>query len=211
MAALPLWRAAYASTHSNDAATPRPHFVSVAVPQNVLELALRVIESADHAGLPFAIIDKQAARIVVYRSDGTLAGVSAALLGQTPGDQSVPGVGERAQSGSMVGGDRTTPAGRFDSEPGRNLSGEPVVWIDYASALAIHRLRAGPSRQKRAMHLATASVSDKRLTDGCVVVPPAFYLTVVQPTLGLGRSVVYVMPEDRTWNGAWRDFAARGL
>ena len=52
-----------------------------------LDLARQVLESADHRSLPFAIVDKQAARILVFRNDGSLAGVSPALLGQTVGDQ----------------------------------------------------------------------------------------------------------------------------
>ena len=73
-----------------------------------LDLARQVLESADHRSLPFAVIDKQAARILVFRSDGSLAGVSPALLGQTVGDQSVPGVGERTRSGRLRSADRTT-------------------------------------------------------------------------------------------------------
>jgi hypothetical protein len=47
----------------------------------------------------------------------------------------------------------------------------------------------------RARRLATPSPSDNRVSAGCVVVPVEFYATVVQPLLGLGRGVVYVMPE----------------
>ncbi len=160
-------------------------------------LARQVIATADHRGLPFAIVDKQAAQIAVYRADRTLAGVSAALLGQDPGDEIAPGVGERAQSRSLRPGDRTTPAGRFVSETGRNDAGEPVVWIDYAAALSIHRLRAGPGQSERARRLASAGAAEKRFSAGCVVVPVAFYEGVVMPVLGRGRAVIYVMPEVR--------------
>ena len=160
-----------------------------------LDLARQVLESADHRSLPFAVIDKQAARILVFRSDGSLAGVSPALLGQTVGDQSVPGVGERTRSGRLRSADRTTPSGRYVSEPGHNLQGEPIVWIDYANALAIHRLRPGRAAERRAQRLASMNAAEMRISAGCVVVPVAFYEAVVQPLLGHGRGVVYVMPE----------------
>ena len=133
--------------------------------------------------------------LFVYRADGTLAGASPALLGRTRGDHSVAGVGERTQSGRLRPGDDTTPAGRFETEPGRNNAGESIVWIDYAAALAIHRLRPGPGMSDRAHRLATPGPHDNRASAGCVVVPAEFYATVVQPLLGQSRGVVYVMPE----------------
>lgn len=181
-------------------ASPRPtveaaHPATAAVPPAVRKLAQQVLDSGDHRKQPFAIVDKQAAVIVVYRGDGTLAGASSVLLGQSVGDESVPGVGERAQRRSLRDGDRTTAAGRFASEPGRTMAGDAVVWIDYGNALSIHRLRRGPSWERRAQGLASTSPQEKRLSDGCVVVHEAFYESVVQPVLGQGRGVVYVMPE----------------
>lgn len=163
--------------------------------------ATRLIEwvtgSGDHRGRPFAVVDKRAARIHVFDRSGRLAGTSPVLLGQTWGDDTVPGVGERAQSGQVGEDERTTPAGRFDAAPGRNLSGEHVVWADYASAFAIHRLRPGRSFAARATRLASDSPEDNRASLGCVVVPVAFYEQVVEPVLGASRSVVYVLPESR--------------
>jgi hypothetical protein len=155
------------------------------------------LESADPAGLPFAIVDKKDARMYVFERGGRLSGVSSVLLGQTPGDGSAPGVGEHTQAGAVPVGERTTPAGRFQSEPGLNLNGEGVVWVDYGAALAIHRLRPGASRQEREARLASATPLDNRASLGCVVVPPDFYDEVVQPLLGRNRGVIYVLPEER--------------
>lgn len=165
-------------------------------------LAKWVKSSGDHAGLPYALVDKREARIYVFHADGRLAGTSAALIGETPGDHTVEGVGARAQTGSVRRDERTTPAGRFVSEPGRNLKGEHVVWADYASAFAIHRLRPGGSYKMRAMSLESPTPGDNRQSLGCVVVPVAFYTKVVEPVLGRSRSVVYVMPETRR-AGEW--------
>ena len=172
-----------------------PAFTPAATDALEPSLAQRILASADHRGLPFAIVDKMAATLTVYRADGRLVGTTPALLGQTPGDRSVPGVGERAQSGQLRADDRTTPAGRFVSEPGHNLAGEAIVWIDYPSALAIHRVRPGRSQERRVQGLASPDARDRRLSAGCVVVPEAFFDAVVKPVLGRGPGVVYVMPE----------------
>ena len=67
----------------------------------------------------------------MYHQDGAFAGASTVLLGLTPGDGSATGVGQRTQAGKLEVADRTTPAGRFESLPGKNLAGEHVMWIAY--------------------------------------------------------------------------------
>lgn len=164
---------------------------------NAGELYTWVLRSRDHDSRPFAIVDKRRARLHVFDAEGRLVGTTAVLLGSTRGDEIVPGVGERAQRGEVRWDERTTPAGRFVSSPGENVAGEHVVWVDYDSAFAIHRLRPGRAFKSRELRLATPTPSDKRVSEGCVVVPVPFYEQVVQPVLGTGVSVVYVMPETR--------------
>lgn len=178
-----------------------------ALPSAVKDLASHIAHLADNGGLPFAVVDKQAAMLMVYRRNGGLAGVTTVLLGLTPGDRSSPGVGARAQDGRLTIADRTTPAGRFESEPGHNLSGEHVVWIDYGEALAIHRLRPAPTGEERIKRMASARPRDKRISAGCVVVPESFYEGVVRPVLGTGPAVVYVMPENSDWTQLWKNLA----
>lgn len=155
-----------------------------------------VLDRGDHQGRPFAIVDKRAARIHVFAADGRLLGASAVLLGSTPGDAAVPDIARRLPS-SLGVDERTTPAGRFASEPGQNDRGEDIVWVDYDAALAIHRLRPAPLAQRRAQRLASATASEHRISLGCVVVPVAFYEEVVAPSLGRRHGVVYVLPETR--------------
>lgn len=173
------------------AAGPSPAPISGAGAQ----LLQWVRTSGDARGRPFAIVDKAAARIHVYDGQGRLQGQSPALLGSAPGDHTLPGVGLRTQAGTLRPEDRTTPAGRFDAQPGRNDKGEHVVWVDYESAFAIHRLRPGFAFKARAERLAAAVAEQMRVSWGCVVVPVAFYERVVEPVLGGTRSVVYVLPE----------------
>jgi hypothetical protein len=161
-------------------------------------MAQWVIDSRDHRGKPFAIVDKKNAQIYVFNEGGRLTGASPVLLGQTVGDESAPDVGAHTDEGRVPLAERTTPAGRFVSEPGRNLHGEHVVWVDYESAFAIHRLRPGASRRDREARIASANASDKRASLGCVVVPETFYDRVVMQELGRGRAMVYVLPETRS-------------
>jgi hypothetical protein len=70
-----------------------------------------------------------------------------------------------------------------------------VIWVDYDSAFAIHRLRPGRSFKAREARLANGTPAERRVSYGCVVVPVRFYEDVVQRWLGQGRAVVYVLPE----------------
>jgi hypothetical protein len=160
------------------------------------QVARWVLASGDNAGLPFAIVDKKDARLFVLGPQGRVLGITPALIGQAPGDHTVPGVGDKPPS-QVLPDERTTPAGRFVSEPGRNLSGERVVWVEYDSGFAIHRVRPDRTQPQRLAQLATASPDDNRSTLGCVVVDDDFYAGVVLPHLGRGRAVVYVLPETR--------------
>ena len=156
-----------------------------------------VVKAQDHRGLPFSIVDKKSAQLFVFNGAGHLQGVAPVLLGLAPGDVgSAEPVGSDTQS--LPAARRTTPAGRFISEPGRNLSGEAIVWVDYTARLAIHRLRPTALSERRPERLASSTPDDNRITLGCVVVAPLFYDTVVAPVMGKGYGVVYVLPENDT-------------
>lgn len=158
------------------------------------EFAARPEASDARDGRPFAIVDKRLATLSVYAADGRLVGRAPALLGLTPGDQEAPSARGKAPE-ALTQQERTTPAGRFEAQPGRNLHGERIVWFDYDANLAIHRLRPAPASQRRPERLASANLQDRRITLGCVVVDPAFFDQVVLPTLGGGKSLVYILPE----------------
>lgn len=156
-----------------------------------------VMDAKDNRNLPFVIVDKKDARIFVFGADGRIRGTSPVLLGLAPGDHNVVGLNKRDLA-RMDMRDRTTPAGRFVSEPGRNLQGEDIIWIDYDAALAIHRLRPSAPKERRAVRLASPTPDDNRISLGCVVVPVAFYENVVRPMLSRTRGVVYILPETRS-------------
>lgn len=169
-----------------------------------LRFAQGVLRSNDHRQRPFAVVDKRRARLVLFAGDGRVLGAAPVLLGLQPGDHAVPGVGSKPLS-AIRREERTTPAGRFDTEPGRNLAGEALVWMDYDAGLALHRVRPGASHQARLQRLSGSDPAQRRVSLGCVVVDAAFYVGVVEPVLGRQRGVVYVLPEDRPLQAVFGD------
>lgn len=178
-------------------------FKGHAVSADSRQLAEWIDETGDARGQPIAIVDKKAARLYVFDRRHRLVGSTAVILGQTRGDHSVAGVGQRAQIGRVGMHERTTPAGRFESVPGKNLDGEDILWLDYDGALAIHRLRPGAGHDARVARLASRTPRDNRVSLGCVVVPVSFYEKVVERYLGRTRGVVYVLPEVRSITGVF--------
>lgn len=153
-----------------------------------------VADSRDNADADFIIVDKRDARVYVFDADARLRGTSPVLLGAAVGDDSVPDIGLRPIP-DVRPEERTTPAGRFVAERGRNLQGEDVVWVDYDAAVSMHRVRATKPIERRLERLATPTVDDNRISYGCINVPVSFYETYVSPTVATRRAIVYVLPE----------------
>ena len=158
------------------------------------QLVRWVLQSGDNKGLPFAVIDKKNARVTVLTASGQARGSSPVLLGLARGDDSVPGIGERKMA-DIRPEERTTPAGRFLAEHGRNANGEDIVWIDYDAAVSMHRVRANNKAERRLERLTTPTPADNRISYGCVNVPAAFYERVIMKTFDVQNAVVYVLPD----------------
>ncbi|MDQ0572752.1 hypothetical protein QFZ42_004586 [Variovorax paradoxus] len=173
-----------------------PAHSSPAVSRDTETVAGWVRATGDNQGTPFAIVDKKAATVHIFDADGKRRASSPILLGLAKGDHSVPGIGER-QMADIRDDERTTPAGRFVSEPGRNLSGEDIVWVDYDAAVSMHRVRATNKAERRLERLATPTPADNRISYGCINVPAAFYDAHVKPSFGTAKAVIYVLPETR--------------
>ena len=161
------------------------------------KLADWVVDSADNGKLPFMIIDKVQARVFVFDVQGQLRGATAALLGLAIGDHTVPGIGQRKLS-SIRPDERTTPAGRFVASLDRDIHGHEVLWVDYDSALSLHRVVTGQPKERRAERLASPSPLDNRISFGCINVPVKFYEQVISPSFTGTNGIVYILPETRT-------------
>jgi hypothetical protein len=160
------------------------------------EVANWVVGAADNHNLPFIIVDKVQARVFVFDAQGELRGASTALMGLAIGDASVPGIGQRKLS-SIRPEERTTPAGRFVASLDRDIHGEEVLWVDYDSSVSLHKVVPGTAKERRAQRMASTSPLEKRITYGCINVPPRFYDDVVSPAFKGTEGIVYVLPETR--------------
>ena len=160
----------------------------------VREIADWVAASHDNRHAEFMIVDKKAATVYVFDATAKLTGSTPVLLGAATGDDSVPGIGERPIAEVRLE-ERTTPAGRFVAERGRNAQGEDVVWVDYDAAVSMHRVRANNPKERRLERLATLTADDNRISYGCINVPAAFYDAQIRPIFAKQVAMVYVLPE----------------
>ena len=157
------------------------------------QIADWALDSRDHAGLPFVVVDKVQSRVFVFDGSGRLRGAAPALVGLASGDASVPGIGQRAVA-SIRPEERTTPAGRFVASLEHSLAGDEILWVDYEAAIALHPVVA-VANERRLQRLASTTVSDRRITYGCINVPEVFFRTVVAPLFRASPGIVYVLPE----------------
>ncbi|MEO7558539.1 MAG: hypothetical protein ABIT34_05820 [Gammaproteobacteria bacterium] len=156
-----------------------------------------IADSADNQGMPFMIVDKVDAKVFVFNADGRLRGAAPTLLGMALGDDSVAGIGERKLS-TIRPEERTTPAGRFVASLDYNLHGQEMLWIDYETAVSLHRVVTTKPQERRAQRLDSATPEDNRISYGCINVPVKFYEKVVSPTFTGTNGIVYILPETRT-------------
>lgn len=184
---------AEAGIHSH---TGRANFKGNAASAAAKKVADWIVDSGDNHSLPFAIVDKVEAKIFVFESKGVLRGTGSVLLGLARGDDTVPGIGSRKLS-TILPEERTTPAGRFVASLDRNLRGEEVLWVDYDSAISLHRVITSKPEERRLQRLNSPSPLDNRISYGCINVSVGFYDKVVSPAFTGTFGVVYVLPETR--------------
>ena len=177
-------------------AHPAPSSIPVAS-KTAAQFAAWVVASHDANGLPFLIVDKQNAQVLIFSPEGHLGDASPALLGLARGDDSVPGIGQRKLS-AIKPSERTTPAGRFAAELGADLGEKDVLWIDYENAISLHRVVPGTAKDRRAQRLASPSPLDNRISFGCINVPAQFFDMSVRPIFLAGKGIVYILPEVRS-------------
>ena len=159
--------------------------------------AARLVEwisvSGDNGQLPYIVIDKRSAAMLLFDSGGTLLGETPVLIGVGEGDDSTPGVG--GMSLNDIGpAERTTPAGRFVSRLGRAAGWNSVLWVDYSTSVALHAVPQDNKKDRRPQRLVSTTIDDNRITFGCINIDTAFYLKKVKPTFQKG-GIVYILPE----------------
>lgn len=162
--------------------------------KDIEQFADWVSRARDHQRLPFIIVDKQNAMASAFDASGRHLRTSPILLGIGVGDSFAPGVREMDMHKTQPW-QRITPAGRFFAEEDLDLQGETVLWVDYDTAIAIHKLPAKRTKQRRHERILSANPADHRITYGCINVLPDFYDKVVHPNFRSKGGIVYVLPD----------------
>jgi len=176
---------------------PLADFGKVDAPEDVVHVANWVSHTRNHQKRAFVILDKKQAQLYVFDPRGKLRSRTPVLLGKAVGDHTVPGIGNKPLS-QIKDEEKTTPAGRFLAEVGKNNHGEDVIWIDYESAVSMHRLRKVKAEERRFERMASKEIDDNRISNGCVNVPHNFYNKVLRPTVYKYGAWIYVLPETKT-------------
>src|SRR4051812_46983657 len=91
------------------------------------EIAQWAIRSADHKGLPFAVVDKLNARLYAFDGHGRFVQATPVLIGMGVGDVFPPGVAQMDMYQTKPW-QRMTPAGRFEADVHEKGKGKSTVW-----------------------------------------------------------------------------------
>ncbi len=164
------------------------------------EAATRVADwvaaSGDNAALPYIIVDKQAASLLLFDAKGKALGQVPVLIGVAVGDDATPGIGSKnlAEIGPA---ERTTPAGRFLAKFGMAAGKQRVLWVDYATSVALHPIPTGNQKERRRQRMLSPGIDDNRITFGCINVPSLFYSKSVRPLFQKKGGYVYVLPDTK--------------
>ncbi|NIJ28292.1 hypothetical protein FHT00_000220 [Sphingomonas insulae] len=154
-----------------------------------------IATAKDNAGLPYAVIDKQAATLFLFDAAGAPRGQVPVLLGVGVGDDSSPGVGAK-ELADIGPAERTTPAGRFVARFGRAFGHQRVLWVDYANSVALHAVITTHRKERRIERLSSPTPEDNRITFGCINVGSRFYTGTLAPLFRKG-GIVYILPDIR--------------
>lgn len=181
-----------------ESARPRAANFGVVTPSvDARRLADWVAQNDDSKSATFVVIDKRSALLYLFDGHAQLLATSPVLLGSALGDDTVPGIGDRPIA-LVRPEERTTPAGRFVAERGRNARGEDVVWVDYDAAVSMHRVVTANAAERRLERLASPTASDNRISYGCINLPVEFYESYIRPAFASQTGIVYVLPEKAT-------------
>jgi hypothetical protein len=171
-------------------------------------VAAWVVGSGDNHGLPWVVVDKVNAALFLYNAAGERVAAEPVLVGIAFGDDASPGVGSKKLA-DLGPAEKTTPAGRYLAKFGLPVAGERVLWVDYATSVAMHPIPAdAASKEQRRERMLSPQVDDNRITFGCINVPRAFYSTKLRPAFRKKGGYVYVLPDTKTLEEAFPRLAA---
>jgi hypothetical protein len=180
-------------------ATKRPaaKLIVPAPSPDATRVANWIAASGDNRALPYAIVDKVNAALFLFDAKGKPLGSVPVLIGVAVGDEATPGIGSKnlAEIGPA---EKTTPAGRFLAKYGLAFGKERILWVDYATSVALHPIpKTANRKERRAQRMLSPTPDDNRITFGCINVPQAFYNKAVQPQFQRKGGYVYILPDTK--------------
>jgi hypothetical protein len=153
--------------------------------------------SNDHRSLPYVIIDKTNAALFAYSAKGELLAAVPVLIGLAVGDDATAGIGSKTLA-EIGPAEKTTPAGRYLAKFGLALGRERILWVDYATSIALHPIPADAKKKdRRRERMLSPTPDDNRITFGCINVPKAFYGKTLRPLFLKKGGYVYIMPDTK--------------
>jgi len=156
-----------------------------------------IAASGDNGALPYIVVDKKNAALFLFDATGQPLGNAPVLIGVAVGDDATPGIGSKnlAEIGPA---EKTTPAGRFLAKFGLAAGRQRVLWVDYATSVALHPIPTGYNpKERRRERMLSPTPDDNRITFGCINVPTAFYTKSVRPLFQQKGGYVYVLPDTK--------------
>ncbi len=170
-----------------------------------------VAASGDNLSLPYAIIDKTNASLMLFDAKGKPLGEVPVLIGIAAGDDASPGVGSKKLS-EIGPAEKTTPAGRFLAKFGLPFGRERILWVDYATSVALHPIPTDAAKtERRRERMLSPIPDDNRITFGCINVPKAFYGKVLGPQFQKKGGYVYVLPDTKPLEEVFPRLRVQGL
>jgi hypothetical protein len=156
----------------------------------------------DNKGTPFIIADKPSAQVFLFKTDGSLIKSFPALYGKTKGDVLPHPIGAQltaAEINKTLDSQKITPAGVFDAVLIRGKDYPLQLSLKDAqgniSVIAMHQVYTGNIKERRLERLSSASITDNRVSFGCINVGLDNFNKYVVPNYGKGARIGVVPDE----------------
>ena len=156
----------------------------------------------DNKGMPFIIADKPSGQMFFFKVNGELIGFSSVLYGKSKLDILAHPLGKNLTAEEINATfdiDKVTPAGDFTAvlRPAKDF-GFALFFQDgngKVGSIAIHTVYTGNIKERRLERLASADVTDNRISYGCINVSVDTWNDYIVPNYGKGARVGVVPDE----------------
>jgi hypothetical protein len=156
-----------------------------------------VAASGDNHSLPYAIVDKTNGAMFLFDAKGKPLDQVPVLVGIATGDEATPGIGSKKLA-EIGPAEKTTPAGRYLAKFGVPFRKERILWVDYATSVALHPIPTDVAKtDHRRERMLSPEPEDNRITFGCINVPKVFYGKFLRPRFQKKGGYVYILPDTK--------------